>query len=422
MSTGFFEIEPGSGRTIGFHALTNRTEIGSARIQRVLAAASSTASEHHLVCSCGFSAGHRFRLTVRRLPGGAFTLVRDDVAEHLQDCIFQRETDGLLPPTVRTDGIFSAPVAEDDLADAVECEIGGIAGGGPQYDTFGTYARRLVSRATSTALEQANPCRSAPLRMPSMLETFEAFERAVVDLKFQDGSDGFTAAALHDGSLRVGLVYELPSLQRGHAIPLNVWWWRKPGMALGLATVDGDVLAGARASITRFGSILAPPCLLVAFQHESGRIHRMFVHQVCVDGCFLVPTDSSYERAFAADLIRLKEVFAKPVLLNDWATTLCRLGFGTESEIRLLFRPDFIVLRRSAGGVHRLHIREVRGFKVGMIEKYDELLRRKAFYYRDLPTNGIWRYGERDGWEYLQPSTYAKPTEWLGVPITIDGS
>jgi hypothetical protein len=405
---GFVEIFRSSGNVLRFHPLAQRTDLGAERVQAELQRIYANKETVGVACTCRSKSETHLPLIVRRLESGVFTLAREEVSGHLPGCVFERDNDGQ-PAMLGTDIFFPAVDGTNWSRNTVDTDVDFEGPAGQRHETFSSYSRHVLSDAQMVALAAANRSGTS-FRMPNSWETLKAFDRAITERTFDTGRHGFQMANESGGELRIGLAFELPVLSRQAETPLSIWWWHNGKLRPSMAIAAPVAYSNALGTLTRYDRLLGPPYVVIAYEDHAGTLVQIFVHQVYVDGKYLVPTESAYEQAFTGHLLSHGAVFVKPVRRNDWSTTLAAMQLGSVEQLTWNYRPDFIALPGAYS--RRLHIRELRGFRLGANPAYDELMARKREYFAELARLHRWVYAERNGWDYGSTGAVLQPTDW----------
>lgn len=398
--------------------LSDRGDLKSPVVQEMLARNHHT---NNLRCACGFLDGKETILEPRKLSGG-FTVARENISEHHAECFLRRGADVLDTEILRSTDIF-APIkpaiflkkkpSQNEAGDQEQDN-------GTEYDTFSKYARRVFSHALAESFLTRN--RGTPqLSNSSAIDVLTAVDQSIRNFKLTDraNEDGYDATQRIGCRLRFGLVYD-PVVVERHAIDFFRVHWFDPiesKFSIGLVAVEAEAMIETLRHLVIFDNHRAPPYFLIAVEKPNGRLQRAYLHQVCVAAGHLISAASGIEIAYCSHVIKEGGIVVSVLKKEDFSRVLAAHGFQLPLGEQWRFRPDFLAFTQRNDQL-TLHIREVRGFKLGKFPFYDACLKEKETYYLSL-FHGV-RYKEIDGavpWEKPEESP---PEQWVGIQYELE--
>lgn len=373
-------------------------------------------NHHHssLFCLCREKEGI-FLSLIPMLPDGAtkMTLSREDIDDHPSWCFLGFDGDATESEQCRASSIL-APVRPRSLLEQGNPDSIPL-GSRRQYETFARYCRKVFSGGSAAAYIATNIGRPKHLNPPT-LAVFLAIDQMIRSLVFTDAPDGYSGARRRGMTLRFGLVFDRVDTDGRPNACFNCYWWKDGVFSVGLVNAPFEAMAPAIAALKVRSHVLAPPYFVLAVQDAGRCCQRLFFHQVAVAEDFIVPTDSGAEAQTVVTNVRKGVALIKPVLLEDMEKILAAFGFKLADEEKWRYRPDFLFFWRT-GGITTLHVREQRGFVIGSIEQYDQLIAAKKFYYDSLKANMPSEYKEIDGTKLEWSSPTDGAELWLNTGL-----
>lgn len=405
---GFYTDLPGLS---GLHEMESLSDLRN--YQELLARLHYRA--HSAWCSCG-SQGTRRELSVFRLPGSEILSLRCvDRAEHpYGECIFARSEIDTDDSKTVSDSIFRpVPAAPRQTTNVVQNRS---EEGHADHFTFSRFASSILSEAFVGSISVSRSLGAATARIDVFVQ---AAQRALMRPRFKGGVNALDAAARHGVRVVLGVIESNLTIDGMECAPLTLRIWTGSILATETLLIQGAVWRDAVGEALVWGKLMRPPLLGVAVVDRKGLIVKMRVFAIFADGVVLAPAESEFERGYARFLAASDGMFLKPLLRRDVADFL--RSAGLECPASFPFRPDFVVIYRSAIGA-RISIVEVRGIPMGKDSEYDLRLQFKRGYVEKL--GPPFAYEELCGWNYPVVESHiewsVESTDWMPPSPAVD--